>query len=225
MKARIDGDKMSCEILEILFPTDPRVSQDDKGFFFSSPALEAAEQTGPPWAVGAAELLLSHMNGIARIRSTGFEGAKMVGYEGVPGRAQVSRIRVETWDRDADHGLEPQSARREMMLTMGSVRVARVLRLLGSAGSTTDWFDLYKIYESVRADLKDSDDSQLLDIWIDKNDLTTFTESANRAEISGDGARHAELNGPPSGRSMTLGEAHALMVTCVQQWLAWKTST
>lgn len=222
IKVRFNGALMSCEILQILFPTDPKVDRDDEGFFFTSPALEDAEQTGPPWAVEAAELMLSHMNGIARIRSTGFRGLVIAGYEGMPARARISGISATAWDRDGDHGLEPVTAAREMSLATSDFRVARALRLLGYAGGTTNWFDLYKIYETMRADLKSSGHAKLLDDWIDKTDLRTFTESANRAEISGDGARHAELEGLPSGRSMTLREGRDLMTTCVRRWLAWK---
>jgi hypothetical protein len=224
MKARLEGDQTSCEMLEILFPTDPLVSHDSKGFFFSSPSLEAAEQSGSPWAVGAAELLISHMNGVARLRTNAFAGVKIIGYDGVPGRVQVSGVSLTSWDRNGDHGLEPDAARQEMLLAKDNVRVARAIRLLGHAGSRIDWFDLYKVYESVRADLKDGGHPELLGIWIDKNDLNTFTESANRAEISGDGARHAELGGIASGRSMTLGEGRSVMIRAVRQWLAWKIS-
>jgi hypothetical protein len=57
--------------------------------------------------------------------------------------------------------------------------------------------------------------------WVTRDQISTFTASANRREVSGDLARHARLKGDPPRRTMTLGEARQLIGALVTRRLDW----
>lgn len=55
--------------------------------------------------------------------------------------------------------------------------------------------------------------------WASHREINTFSESADRREISGSDARHARLPGSPSGRAMSLREARDFMFDLAKKWL------
>jgi hypothetical protein len=61
--------------------------------------------------------------------------------------------------------------------------------------------------------------------WIAKDQISAFTASANRKEVSGDLARHARWKGDPPKRTMTLVEARQLIGSVVIAWLDWLRSS
>lgn len=81
-----------------------------------------------------------------------------------------------------------------------------------------DWINLYKIYELIgRAVGKKSNIPKKLGFSDSRVNL--FTKSANRTEISGDGARHAVQPGVVSKGGMSLDEAKVFVKELVQRYL------
>lgn len=99
--------------------------------------------------------------------------------------------------------------------------VAEVLDILGNADPAPDWSDLYKIHEI----LLDNVPGFYQRGWVTKDQISIFTASANRKEVSGDLARHARLKGDPPKRTMTLAEARQLIGSVVTAWLDWLRSS
>jgi hypothetical protein len=91
--------------------------------------------------------------------------------------------------------------------------VAEVLDLLGTADPAPDWAELYKVHEIVL----DSVPGFYQRGWVTRDQISSFTGSANRSEVSGDLARHARLKGDPPTRTMSLGEARQLIGALVTQ--------
>jgi hypothetical protein len=94
--------------------------------------------------------------------------------------------------------------------------VAEVLDLLGNADPAPDWAELYKVHEI----LLDNVPGFYQRGWVTRDQISTFTASANRREVSGDLARH-RLKGDPPTRTMTLLEARQLIGALVTRWLDW----
>jgi hypothetical protein len=59
------------------------------------------------------------------------------------------------------------------------------LDILGNTDPAPDWSDLYKVHEI----LLDNVPNFYQRGWVTKNQISTFTASANRREVSGDLAR------------------------------------
>ena len=104
-----------------------------------------------------------------------------------------------------------------MQLAQTHPDVAEVLDLLGNADPAPDRAELYKVHEILLASVPGFYQRG----WVTRDQISTFTASANRREVSGDLARHARLKGDPPGRTMTLGEARQLIGALVRRWLDW----
>jgi hypothetical protein len=220
IKARLKGSTMDLEILEILFPGDPGIAVDHDGHYFWGSLIEDAAEAGEHLP-NIAQPWLTHMQGIAKIKSPTFRGVEIERWDGhkVGSVLRILGASAVAWDKNGAHGLDPVQAKRWLDL-QNDHRVARVLRLHAGLDSSPSWFDMYKIVETIRWDVKYKRMKQ----WVGKDALSTFNESANRAEISGTGARHAESpgGGKPSGRSMNPAQAREFVRALTGHWLAEK---
>ena len=108
-----------------------------------------------------------------------------------------------------------------MQLSLIHPDVAEVLDILGDADPAPDWSDLYKIHEI----LLDNVPGFYQRGWVAEDQISTFTASVNRKEISGDLDRHARLKGDPPKRTMTLVEVRQLIGSVVTAWLVWLRSS
>jgi hypothetical protein len=52
-----------------------------------------------------------------------------------------------------------------------------------------------------------------------KDEISAFTASANRPDISGDGARHARMAGGPPKRTMPIEQARQFISNLVRMWM------
>jgi hypothetical protein len=95
--------------------------------------------------------------------------------------------------------------------------VAEVLDLLGTADPAPGWAALYKVHEILLNSVPEFYQRG----WVTRDQISTFTASANRREVSGDLARHARLKGDRPRRTMTLGEARQPIGALVRRWLDW----
>jgi hypothetical protein len=94
--------------------------------------------------------------------------------------------------------------------------VAEVLDIMGSS-EPLGFFELYKVHEIIHDAIKPKRIAELG--WASKADDSAFTGSANRADVSGSGARHARNSGPPPTRTMTLAEGRSFVGDLVTKWL------
>ena len=95
--------------------------------------------------------------------------------------------------------------------------VADALGVLGQADPLS-WVALYKLFEIIRDNVKPHTLDGLG--WTTKNELSAFTASANRPDLSGIDARHARMAGiNPPKVSMTLSEGRRFMIRVVNSWL------
>ena len=132
--------------------------------------------------------------------------------------AAVAHLRAAARQPGRDHSAPSRSSCR----TAGAARDQRqVHAVLGNADPAPDWSDLYKIHEI----LLDNVPGFYQRGWVTKDQISTFTASANRKEVSGDLARHARLKGDPPKRTMTLVEARQLIGSVVTAWLDWLRSS
>ncbi|MDX3185550.1 hypothetical protein ABT358_22150 [Streptomyces sp. NPDC000341] len=105
-----------------------------------------------------------------------------------------------------------------MQLASSNVDVAETLEILGRSSVSLTWVDLYKVYEIVRGNV--GGDKQLKATqWVSSGDLSAFTASANRPDVSGSEARHARATGTGlPKRTMTLAEGEAFVRSLVLAW-------
>jgi hypothetical protein len=77
--------------------------------------------------------------------------------------------------------------------------------------------ELYKIHEIIRDAIRPKKIPELG--WATKADDSAFTGSANRADVSGSGARHARNSGPTPTRTMTPAEGRSFVSNLAMKWL------
>ncbi|MCI5136892.1 MAG: hypothetical protein D3922_00415 [Candidatus Electrothrix sp. AR1] len=75
-----------------------------------------------------------------------------------------------------------------------------------------NWINLYRIFEIMKSDKYN----------FPKKQLTSFTMSANKVEISGDDARHgtASFHGDMPKNTMNIDEAHEFIAEHMRKWLS-----
>lgn len=82
-----------------------------------------------------------------------------------------------------------------LALVAPNPHVAGVLDLMGGAQAAPGWVELYKVYEIIRDNLRP--DTIEGSGWATRTELSAFTASANRSDVSGTDARHARQSGGP----------------------------
>lgn len=178
----------------------------------------------------AAAKLLDTAAGVASIRNPGFQPVTLTGQvrdsagknthvvlvDPVTTVSIASPVVVVT-----DGSNTPPPPPSEADFAALALRDSNVSEALRHLRTDADWHALYKVYEVVRDDLGGT--KRLMSLRpSDPMALDTFTESANRSEISGDAARHARLGGQPSGRSTDLVSARHLIRSLVEAWMVDK---
>jgi hypothetical protein len=179
-------------------------------------------------------VLLRRVNGVARTLSSDFRPVGLTGrFSDETGRQhQVSlpdtaEARARANPLTVSAGGEqppppPAPGPGYVQLAHTHPEVAEVLDILGNADPAPDWLALYKVHEILLDNVPDFYQRG----WVTKDQISAFTGSANRKEISGDLARHARrFKGDPPKRSMTLVEARQLLGSVVIAWLDWLRSS
>jgi hypothetical protein len=95
--------------------------------------------------------------------------------------------------------------------------VGEVLEILGGSSVSLTWVDLYKVYEIIRHDVG-NDKALNAKVWVTDGDISAFTASANRPDISQSEARHARMPGEPPKRTMTLAQGEDFIRRLVVAW-------
>jgi hypothetical protein len=80
-----------------------------------------------------------------------------------------------------------------------------------------NWVELYKVYEIIRDSVRPAtiEDQG----WATKQELSTFTGSANRPDVSGADARHACMSGGPPVRTTSLQQARQFIGDLLVSWI------
>jgi len=224
--ARLSGHDFDLETLAEAFGVgEPKVSRDADGNYI----LESAEFDDCATAVEVkerAEGLLLRMNGAARAMDLTFRPVSLDGYFKnaiglhaiVVGGTVTARGKayaaVVTGVTTAP--LPAPAASAWTTLAKASTNVDDALRLLSAA--ELDWVTLYKLFEIVKHDVGGANAIAHAG-WATNAQLSAFTASANRPDVSGDGARHARLPGGPPKKVLALADARQLVQHLVKSWL------
>jgi hypothetical protein len=233
IKARLKGHEFDLLTLAELFGEgEPAVATDDDGYCLSFTVSDELFGDGGGLH-DAASVLLRRVNGVARTLSGDFRPVGLTGrFSDETGRqhqvvlADTAEARARANPVTVSAGGEPPPPPPApgpgyVQLAQTHPDVAEVLDLLGNADPAPDWSELYKVHEI----LLDSVPGFYQRGWVTRDQISAFTGSANRSEVSGDLARHARLKGDPPKRTMTLVEARQLIGSVVIAWLDWLRSS
>jgi hypothetical protein len=229
IKARLKGHEFDLLTLAELFGEGvPGVATDDEGYYLRFTAPDELFGHGGGLH-DAASVLLRRVNGVARTLSSDVRPVGLTGrFSDETGRhhqvvlADSAEVRARANPVTVSVGGEqppppPAPGPGYVQLAQTHPDVAEVLDILGNADPAPDWADLYKVHEI----LLDNVPGFYQRGWVTRDQISTFTASANRSEVSGDLARHARLKGDPPTGTMTLREARQLIGVLVTRWLAW----
>ncbi|WP_427923848.1 hypothetical protein [Streptomyces sp. cg40] len=234
VKARIEGHAFDLDTLCELFSAgEPQISKENDGYYLGSHDLDGLiDDAGR--LVEIASLLLRRVVGIARALDSSFRPVALTGQfmdDSDNGKrhhvvgAATAEIRakafavgvVTTADGSPPPPPPPPQGPSYMQLVGEHPDVAEVLDILGKPSVSMTWVDLYKVYEIVRHNVG-SDKALKAKAWVSDSDISAFTGSANRPDVSGSEARHARLPGASPKRTMTLAEGEAFIRKLVVAW-------
>jgi len=232
IKARLGDNSFDLETLARRFRQgDPQVSTDGEGYYLTSSRFDGLMHDGGK-LVEMASSLLRKVNGVARVRDPGFRPVRLTGcFSDDAGNSHVvvtytgsAEVHLQASDAtvvvDGQQQAPPPRGPEDIQLSETNPDVDEALRILGKEGPSLSWFDLYKIVEILRRNVGGEKALDAKD-WVPAGDIEAVTMSANRADISGDDARHARTSSSPSKRvrPMTLPEAQQVIDQLVARWL------
>jgi hypothetical protein len=233
IKARLKGHDFDLTTLAELFREgNPAVASDAEGYYLSFTADDALFREGGR-LYEAASVVLHRVNGIGRVLTDEFRPVGLTGRFSdetgqqhqvvladsaeVRGRAFAAVVAADGQEPPAP----PAPGPGYVQLADADPDVAEVLDILGKADPAPGWVDLYKVFEIINDNAKGCVNQG----WVTRDQVSVFTGSANRKEVSGDLARHARLKGDPPSRTMALIEARQMIGALVTEWLDWRRSS
>jgi hypothetical protein len=244
-KAWLKGHQFDLDALAELFPTgDVRVVKEGENYYLTAPEIGSPPHGRTFYEV--APEVLQYVNGLARaMRPNEYRPVELTGrYQVGETRHQVVRLgcaesreqalpitavaasasievrgriaAVATVTRpNASAPQSPLAGPRYLALAAQYPDVAESLTIMGAA--EPNWMELYKIYEIVRDNIKPASIEDKG--WATKQELSTFTGSANRPDVSGADARHARMSGGPPARTMSIQQARNFVGNLVVRWI------
>ncbi|MFC4504085.1 MULTISPECIES: hypothetical protein [Streptomyces] len=232
VKARIEGHVFDLDTLCELFSVgDPQISKESDGYYLASDDLDGLlDESGR--LIEISSLLLRRVVGVARALDGSFRPVTLTGqftddngkHHHVVALATAEvRLKafavgvVTTADQSTPQPPPPPQGPPYMKLIKAKTDVAEVLDILGKPTISMTWVDLYKVYEIVRHDVG-NDKALKTKAWVPESDISAFTGSANRPDVSGSEARHARVAGASPKRTMTLAEGEAFVRKLVVAW-------
>jgi hypothetical protein len=194
IKAHLQGHSFDLLTLAEQFREgDPAVATNAEGYYLSFTAPDVLLDDASR-LYDAASVLLRRVNGVARSLSSDFRPVGLTGsFSDETGRqhrvamADTAEVRaranpVTVSGGGAQPPPPPASGPGYVQLAQTHPDVAEVLDLLGNADPAPDWADLYKVHEI----LLDNVPGFYERGWVTKDQISVFTASANRREVSGD---------------------------------------
>lgn len=231
-RAALGGQTFDLDLLVTEFTSaGARVVRDDGGDYW----LESAsfEKLSDADAVHiAAGSLLSVLNGAAKLTDDSHRAVKLQGRvsDGSGGihtfvrvadtvRLRANAPTIEVSDAAGQvvqrHAPPPPKGPSYLAAAERHPPVREVLEYL--ADDHPGWVTLYKVKEVVQADAPGG-----LRDFASTGEMSMFSASANRPDLSGPDARHARTRGETPTKSMTLGEGRAFIRRVVDEWIAHK---
>ncbi len=237
IKARLLGHDFDlADLVEIFETGEPCVGKDQDGYYLTSAELEAVSgDVGQMQRVG--RQLVERINGVGWMLRTTFQPVELADHFEEDAGSGVQHHQVLSADVSArsrisasvlvvgeDGSTSPLPAPKTksvdyVALSKTHTEVAEVLKLLGASADPLGWVELYKVYEVVR-DHAGGDKGMQGEGWTTRAEISAFTGSANRPDVSGDGARHARATGDtPPKRTMGLSEGQAFIRKLARVWM------
>ncbi|MFF4362966.1 hypothetical protein ACFY1U_35225 [Streptomyces sp. NPDC001351] len=235
VRARIEGHVFDLDTLcELFADGEPRVSKESDGYYLASDELDGLINEGGR-LLEAASLVLRRVVGVARALDSRFRPVALTGqftddsgnrhHVAVLGtaeeRVKAFDVAVVKFANQSSPPVQqpppPPQGPLYMELIKTHSDVAEVLGILGKPSVSMTWVDLYKVYEIVRHNVG-NDKALRAKGWVPDSDISAFTGSANRPDVSGSEARHARLPGASPKRTMKLTEGEAFIRTLVVAW-------
>ncbi|MGW6962386.1 hypothetical protein [Streptomyces chartreusis] len=241
VKAKLEGHTFDLDaLIELFREGDPKVSKEEDGYYLSSSQLDGLMDDGGR-LFEAATRLLQKVTGVARVLDSSFRPVSLTGTfmeDGGTGtgrrhhvvQADTAEARFKAYaagvvtsegevpERQSPPPPPPPEGPPYLQLALGHPDVAEALEILGKPSVSLTWVDLYKVYEIVRHNVGD-DKALKAKQWVSSGDLSAFTASANRPDVSGSDARHARPTGAGMPkRTMTLAEGQDFIRRLVVAW-------
>lgn len=228
IKARLEGHAFDLQDLADMLPFGAtQVRVDGDGYVLTSREIDERPPSVPLHEVAA--VVLRRVNGLARVRNPDFRPVQLSGRysEGenvhIVLIAEAGEIRVRTTasavvvgqdgiEIDSPPQLGPERAARSAVRP----HVVEALGIMGQPGILT-WADMYKVYEIVRDETKPRSLEEFG--WATASEVSAFTASANRPDVSGSGARHARMAGDPPKQRMGEEQGRAFLSRVVTAWI------
>lgn len=234
-KVYVEGERLDLDIAKELYPEEAsgsvRFSEDATGVYFGSEDLDATPGSGAPEAV--ATKLLTRINACGRLVDSSFrplsltkrfqdaEGNQTVilGTVVFEARGRLTATGVVVSSEGAPAAPPPPLAPQLVDLADRDTIAAEVMSVLGPPGALS-WAELYKVFEIVEHEVGGLN-ALVATGWTTRRMAENFTLSANRRDVSGDGARHARNSGrkPSEDRSMTLNTGTDYIRDLTREWL------
>lgn len=241
VKAWLSGHPFDLQTLAELFASgDTRVVKEGEDYALTSTEIDNRPDGVPFHEL--APIVLQRVNGLARVlRGDDYRPVGLTGrYQEGDGNhhvvsADVAEARARAYPVTVVVGSATLEARAHMSAVGGVTRdgaptsqpappgpsylalvdshphLAEVLDLMGADTKTPTWVELYKVYEIIRDDVRP--DKIETRGWATGTEISAFTASANRSDVSGTGARHARQSGGPPKRTMTINDGRQFIAS------------
>ena len=233
MKARLSGHKSDLERLaEWLSDGPTRVAKDDDGYYLAADVIDDPPAGRTYYQVAQERLAIA--NGLGRVRDPSFRPVQLTGryQDGDQGsivvlaaaaeaRCCVTAVAVVIGPDGAVKQDRPPRGVEYAVLVESRPEVAEAVKIL--ATDPLGWVEMYKVFEIVRAEVNPTglERSGLAT----KDEISAFTASANRPDVSGQAARHARMGGAPPKRIMSELEGRRFIADLVRAWMDTLEST
>jgi hypothetical protein len=226
--ARAPGASIS-HLAELLASGDVRVEHDDSedAYHLTAPEIDNPAEINR-FDIPAGRLLV-RINGLGRARSADFRPVTLSGKyttadsdhifvaaAPMEARARLTATAVVLGPDGQPKPDPPSPWPGRLALADTHSEVAEALNIMGGV-QPLGWVELYKVHELIRGAIQPKKTYELG--WATKADDSAFTGSANRADVSGDDARHARNSGLPPARTMSLAEGRSYISDLVTKWL------
>ena len=197
-----------------------RVVHDDQknAYYLTAPEIGSPSEPNNE----AAKALIGRLNGLARAHRRNYRPVSITHrYTSSTGTyVVVPTARIEVIGVAPTVGVpgpsQPSPFPKRAALAAVNADVDEAIGIMGR-GEPLGWADLYKVYEIVSHAVRPDSITKLE--WTDNHTAAAFRASANRADVSGEAARHARNTGPRPTRTMSLDAGRAFIGHLVTQWM------
>jgi hypothetical protein len=230
-KAFLKGDDFDLHELSVLFSSgDTQVIKDGDSYHLASTMIDSRPDGRPFYQ--AARHVLALVNGVGQANSSAFRPIALTGSfkEGdhnhqvviadpveIRGYAYAAAVATVAGPDGNLVPPPPPPGPDRVKKAMRHADANEALQIIGRP-EPTNWVDLYKVHEIVR-DAMGGQIGLVNAGWVTKDDLSAFTASANRPDVTGPDARHARMSGGPPKRTMQIAEARDFIGRLLTTWL------